>query len=596
MLGQGGNKGQDSMAGCIAEAAAFDGHLQYCRRMVSASIFKPTWELLRQPHAIELLAQTPIGPVGPMPVLYGDLLGSTEEAEGVIEAQQFKIRRVTCSTLSWEQSLARYMVAAIRKWVGVILTHPPAFDLGRKLNKIEPLGATLHSGLLDVFAGKAAGTLHGRVGPMLRFVAWCNDQGITAFPIHEQSVYDFVRANEDCSAPTFLRSFLVSLSFCHHMLGLLGAHEAVKSLRVVGVTRRAYLRKKKKVQRPPLTVAMVDDLERFVCEQGGSVQDQIAAGFFLLCVFMRGRYSDCLNLQELVVDSPDLAARPLLGYVEGSVSRCKTAYTVERKTQLLPMVAPRQGVSGLDWFSAWLELRKRARVPVGAGVPLLPAPNGEGWQRVPPTAAMAGDWLRNILKSRGHDGSLVSRIGTHSCKTTTLSWMSKAGVDLPTRRLLGYHAQADERTPLVYSRDAMSGPVRALEGVILMIHKSEFLPDASRSGYFPKAVKPPVPAPDDDECSDSEDSADEEDNQEDLDKTDAAEQDVVGEWRHINEAAGGSAGEAPVFRNKLSRTIHRVVDGAEAKFRCGRANSANYSRLGALPKFAYPMCKGCFNV
>ena len=345
--------------------------------------------------------------------------------------------------------------------------------------------------------------------------------------------------------------------------------------------------KKKRVQKPPLTVAMVEDLERLVCESGGSFEDTIAAGFFLLCVFMRGRYSDCQNLQGLVVDSPDPAALPLAGFVEGSVTRCKVAYIVERKMQFLPMVAPRHGVSGLDWSTAWLELRKKANVPEGVAV----HPGKEGGSECPPRQALP---LGNILKSRGHEPSLVSRVGTHSCKATALSWLSKAGVDLPTRRLLEYHAQADERMPLVYSRDAMSGPVHALE-VVLQIRKREFLPDASRSDYFPGQLNPPPTAPEDEECSGSEDSADEEDSQDDLDKVEAAEQVVVDEWKHIDAPVAASVGRKPVFRNKLSRTIHQVVDAAEAKFRCRRANFANYIRLGDLPKFAYPMCKCCFN-
>ena len=466
----------------------------------------------------------------------------------------------------------------------MILTNPPAFDLGRKLNKLDPLSATRHSGLVDVFAGKAAGTLHGRVGPMLRYVVWCSKEGVSPFPVQERVAYAFVKAHEESTAPTFLRSFLVSLSFCHHLLGLLGAQEAALSARVVGASRHAYLRKRKKVQKPPLTVAMVADLERFVAEPEGSLEDRVAAGFFLLCVYTRGRYSDCLNLQGLAIDTPDASARPLVGYIEGSVSRCKTAYTVERKTQLLPMVAPPHGVTGLDWSTACLRVRREAKVPEGPGLPLLPAPSAGGWQRVPPTAALAADWLRSILLGRKHDNCLVAKVGTHSCKATALSWLSKAGVDLPTRRLLGYHAQADEKTALVYSRDAMSGPIRSLEKVILQIHSKTFLPDSTRSGYFPA-----------DEPSDSEDSADEEDNQEDQDMVDATQDEVVGNWKHFQVPAETKKIGAAVYRNKLTRTNHEVAGADGTKFRCGREISSNYCKLKALPKFAYPMCKSCFN-
>ena len=222
---------------------------------VCVSLFKPTWELLPRDHAMDLLALTPASPAGPLPIMYLNLLDLPDEEAAIVTAQRFKIRRVTCSTLTWEQSLARYMVAAIRKWVGVILTNPPAFDLGnlgRKLNKLDPLSATLHSGLVDVFAGKAAGTLHGRVGPMLRYVVWCNKEGVSPFPVQERVAYAFVKAHEESTAPTFLRSFLVSLSFCRHLLGLLGAQEAALSARVVGASRHAYLRKRKEGAEAPL--------------------------------------------------------------------------------------------------------------------------------------------------------------------------------------------------------------------------------------------------------------------------------------------------------------------------------------------------------
>ena len=52
----------------------------------------------------------------------------------------------------------------------------------------------------------------------------------------------------------------MSLSVCNHILGLLGAQDVVKSLRVVGVAQKAFWRKKKRIQKPP----MVEDLERFV--------------------------------------------------------------------------------------------------------------------------------------------------------------------------------------------------------------------------------------------------------------------------------------------------------------------------------------------
>ena len=45
-------------------------------------------------------------------------------------------------------------------------------------------------------------------------------------------------------------------------------------------------------------------------------------------------------------------------------------------------------------------------------------------------------------------------IATHSAKATVLSWMSKANVDLPLRRLAGYRVTPGDKSALEYSRDA----------------------------------------------------------------------------------------------------------------------------------------------
>ena len=68
----------------------------------------------------------------------------------------------------------------------------------------------------------------------------------------------------------------------------------------------------------------------------------------------------------------------------------------------------------------------------------------------------------------------------------------------------------------------------------------------------------------------------------------SAEQVVADEWKLMNGPVAASAGRKPVYKNKLPRTIHQVKDAAKGKFGCGKANSANYTRLGDSPMFAYP--------
>eukprot|EP00439_Symbiodinium_sp_Y106_P029348 s6767_g3.t1 len=372
-----------------------------------------------------------------------------------------------------------------------------------------------------------------------------------------------------------------------------------------------FLTKKKKRQRPALTAKMVAALEKLAADPDASSLDRVIAGFFVLLVYTRGRFSDGLNMQNLRAEVPDASsldrviagffvllvytrgrfsdglnmqnlraevpasasANSLAGYVEADVSRTKAAYTLERKTMYLPIVAPRHGVTDHDRFSGFLEARQASCVPSGPGIPLLPArSSSSGWSTVPPTAGVAASWLRGTLQSLGFAARDISPIGTHSCKTTTLSWASKAGLSTATRRALGYHSASDDKMVLVYSRDAMSAPVRELESVIKDVREGRFRPDETRSGFFRS----------DEELEESgtESSCNEEDDVEDQAHLDEAIDLCVQPWSEVDGA--GQAG-APVARHKVSRMIHAIADEAGDRSRCGKALNANYATLPVAP-------------
>lgn len=140
---------------------------------------------------------------------------------------------------------------------------------------------------------------------MIRFAAWCKAHGYEPFPLDEEVCYGFAVSSEH-SAPTFLRSFLVSITFSFHVLGLVGGDVCTNSPRLQGAARKSYLRKRKREQRNPLTVEQVRKLELLACgEIPGGTADKLAAWFFLVCVFMQARYSDGLNLSEIFVDCPE---------------------------------------------------------------------------------------------------------------------------------------------------------------------------------------------------------------------------------------------------------------------------------------------------
>ena len=100
------------------------------------------------------------------------------------------------------------------------------------------------------------------------------------------------------------------------------------------------------------------------------------------------------------------------------------------------------------------------------------------------------DFLKGLL---GED-SARGQWGTHSAKTTVLSWCSKAGMAKEVRKMLGYHVETGDRTMLLYSRDAMAGPIRELERLYKDIGTGAFRPDETRSGRWSVQVPSPMPA------------------------------------------------------------------------------------------------------
>ena len=586
---------------------AYESHLAFARRSVWGSIFNPIY-VVRPPISIPggniPMIPKPCGVLAvPAPVLEDE--DGTDDKPGALRI--FRAKR-TITGRSWESLLNSQRVAAIRKWAGIIMSYLNFFEIGRQWDRLTPMGQALGDGLKHIFAGKATGTLHARASPILRYVLWCDNNGIPAFPLSEPAVYRFMCDHSDTAAPTFLRSYLVAVRFSFHVLGVTGGESVLNSKRVEGCAREAFLKKRRTLQKDPLTVAMVEHLERVVMTDRYLDRDKVAAGCFLLCVYFRARFSDMMNLQDLILDEV-IVDGVAQGYIEGKVGRTKSAYTTEMKTRYLPMVAPRYGVTGLDWFTSWREACVRSGKPRGESMPMLPYPTANGWTRSPVGAGEGADWLRQVLRVSGIPMDALANIGTHSLKTTTLSWMAKFGAPISIRQHLGYHMANADKMALLYSRDASAGPIRQLEECIAHVRSRTFLPDSTRSGYFPgrvMSVEPNAGAdsgsqPPEEHAhadwseSDSEDSGDDEHGYEEQRMNEEALDHVVGRWNeHATLEALGLQQDAPLFRNRFTRYIHLLADEAGAKFRCGRDVSSKYEELPTRPKFMSPQCKQCF--
>ena len=576
---------------CILDPAedAYEQHLVSVLRHPKSRHVQP-WELspVLTPHRI--LPQLPRHQIGgghpapaPLPTASSPLASAGLQSHVGPKAK--------APGKTWRAKLSENRLAALVKWEKIIESHPSHFDLMAEASKDPNCAAyTLHDILSDIFSVKASSALHSRSGPLLRFIKFCRETGVEPFPVKEGLIYRFLKEYCILQAPTFASSLLSSLAFCHHLLGLHFEGNAL-SPRVTGAARGLFLEKRKLVQKPPLTASMVTSLENIVHGEGDfSFADRYAAGCFLFAVFARARFSDMQGSGIMTEDVTTTTDGPK-GYLESSVTRTKTAHTLERKTRYLAMCAPVQGLTTDSWALAWRELARNEGPTIGVDRPLLPAPvESGGWQEAPISVEAGGRWLRSLLYRSGQDPSAVRALGTHSMKATLLSWCAKWGLAKELRMTLGYHSSSRSDSDVVYGRDNVAPALRALEPILEAIAMKRFKPDSTRSGMF-EGLREPETRPEDDEISLSSEGSEDEENK-DFAAEDEAVDAVVGRWEP-SEGLRDFLERAPVYRHSITRFLHVVASEEGTHFKCGRRISTSYAICESLPDVLFPVRKQC---
>ncbi|CAE7739579.1 unnamed protein product [Symbiodinium sp. CCMP2592] len=431
---------------------------------------------------------------------------------------------------SWKAKMSDNRLATLVKWERIVEAHSEHFGFVAEARREPELASySLHDVLSDIFSVKASSTLHTRSGPLLRFLKFCHDERQAPFPLRESLIYFFLKQYGSKQAPTFASSFLGSLAFCYHLLGL-RCQDEVFSTRVTGAARGLFLEKRKLVQKPPLLVAFVLALENIVLGQGEfSWADRYAAGCCLFAIYARARFSDMQSCGNIFEDIAYIDGKPH-GFLQADVTRTKTAYTLERKTKFLAMCTPIWGLAEKPWAIAWRAIAKDHGPPCGEDLPLLPSPvEGGGWQESPVGVEVGARWLRSLLHRMGLEPAAAVRLlGTHSMKATVLSWAAKWGMTKELRMILGYHSSSRSDSDVVYGRDNVAPALRELVSMLQSIAQGTFRPDATRSGMF---VSIPVPAEsgDGDDISLSSEGSEDEENK-DPTVEDEAVDSVVGLW------------------------------------------------------------------
>ena len=206
---------------------------------------------------------------------------------------------------------------------------------------------------------------------------------MNALPLKEHRVYNSVKSMED-SAPSF-HVIHASISFVNHILGLLGGSTVCESKRVDGAVKVHFEKRSKVRQRPPLTVAQVKTLEQTVRNPKKSNYDRIMAGYFLMLLYGRLRFSDGQRITGMRLELVHVDSKPV-GFLECAAERTKTSISLERKVRYLPIAVPVQCLTDPPWLPVWNQLRMEqglmASANPGTGYPVMPSPAaGGGWSQ-----------------------------------------------------------------------------------------------------------------------------------------------------------------------------------------------------------------------
>ena len=341
------------------------------------------------------------------------------------------------------------------------------------------------------FALKSPNTLLKRYYSLKSFSDWMCERGHGDWlPFSESCVWRYLQFLRVSSAPpTKGSSFVEAVRFGHFVLRIDGAEEVLSSLRVRGLSAQLFANKRPWHPADPLTAAEVIRMHSAMCDDGRSLYDRVIIGHLLHMIYSRSRWSDLLAVSNVYLDESST-------FLEAVAYAHKGAKSSDKKTRLLPIVAPAVGIAGKCWAEDYLELRGTAGLTCPGDNPsfMLPAPSkagSDGWTSRYLTSQEANSFLRVLFPDAGG-----RRLTTHSMKATALSWAAKCGVSGEDRAILARHQSSIQGSTVLYSRDIVSAALRKFQKVIALIRDEAFVPDANRSGMVtPRPVATPTVVP-----------------------------------------------------------------------------------------------------
>ena len=496
--------------------------------------------------------------------------------------------------------------ALVSDWASMVAIDVHSFAMGAMLDEEGITRAGLLSSVAACMATKATATIHRRFCALNRFAKWAGQAGRELFPVKERVVFEYLTMLQDelSTAPSAGQSLLQAINFTIGVLGLKTNFDEVGQQRVRGVAEAMARSGAPVRQASPLTVEQVKRLETLACVVEDAA-DRATLGGLLILMYSCSRHSDSLRIESIIVDMDELAdydqdASEPFGYIELLVLNHKAARSVKMKRTYLPMVCPMFSLSGEPWFLAWMEARTSLGMTYAGAVeyPLL-CRFDEGGKPVKEeiTASEVGALLREALDIRSEPPHAVR---SHSLKCTPLSWASKGGLSLPTRRILGHHLDPGARSAEIYGRDTIAPSIRKLCSLLHAIKVGRFRPDCTRSGRFVKKPGEAEVAVEGVQSSDESNPTDSEVSTDVADEDDVEDEETYGKRRFLTHMAFPNLRASTVtvpadfhtWRHRSSGVQH-LQEAQNQTFLCGRKITGRYVTIDEGPLVEVQICQGC---
>ena len=337
---------------------------------------------------------------------------------------------------------------ALLRFRDIILQDPLATQLGTSLRgrlQHGDLHDEVDQSFRDTFRMKASSTLQKRAASLHKLAKHLKGLGqLNPLRVSEPQLYAALcNMRASGAGATSAQHVIESLHFLDATAKFtaIDINETI-SARCRGVARDMYLTKNPLRQKKPLTVEQVSKLENAMVTVGSVFRCII--GQILFCIHSCCRWKDAQRLKSIEVETGHGEA-----LLYGDTLASKTAVSAEARTRFLPYAAIGTGVSGVDWSQLWVDARHQEGLVFGDFV--LPSFSEKRgcWLDLPMSASEATAWLRDFLD--GTHGFQPELIGSHSCKTTLLTWAGrciKVQFSHAERRLLGHHLDPSMKSVL----------------------------------------------------------------------------------------------------------------------------------------------------